>query len=346
MFKTLGLCLFSSCLIACGPQSASNSIATGGAGPRGPSRPDSPNEPKVCRSTKVLQVLNNGRNIVSRLISDENKIVNWNLEDEREFSTLDFPVQPYRVGPDGRYIIRQINFKKFQVIKFGDNKRTLSKLINVNAAFEPMPSVEFSANGEQLILSYRPFAQGTSHRFDIYDLEKDSFESSLTTRDVLFSKVTRDTDYFVMITRRGNQHILSKIEAKTSKPIFEIVLERFENYYHLDLGADVVLIKGSRNVYAYNLTDGNLLYTKSLRYVHSVSSDGDYAVVAENFDDIKILNLSSGNYDFEYKRPSDLILSTCQLTASPLRLICQDSVNQGKVKIWDLAQNVKTSRCY
>ena len=105
-------------------------------------------------------------------------------------------------------------------------------------------------------------------------------------------------------------------------------------------------MKGSRQVYAFHVLDGRLLYTKNLRYIHSLSSDGEYAVVAENFDDLKILNLQSSNYDFEYRRPSDLMLSTCQLTASPLRLICQDSVNQGKVKIWDLNQNTKTSRCY
>lgn len=306
----------------------------------------SPNGTKICKDARIIKILDNGKSIISRLSNDRDKIIKWSLISGKKVSSLDFPVNPYEVSPDGRYIIRRINYKKYQLIKFGQKKGRYSKVITLNAAYDPMPKLEFSIDGEFLIINYRPFAQGDGQRIDIYSLEKEVFVSAINDRNITFAKVTRDSKYYLVALKKRYTTVVQKIDVMTSKVVYETNLNKYERFNHLYIGDSVFIVRGSSGHHAYDLETGEYLYSKKLKQLFDIGSDGIYGLVSENWNELKIMDLKSGEFLFKEKRPSGLILSSCQLHDSPIEVICQDSIDQGKILTWNIEQSSINTVCY
>lgn len=339
---------FLSLMFSCGGSKSSGSPTsvpnTPDRVPRG--EEDVPNGPKVCKDARILKVLDNGNNVISRLTSDKNKIVNWNIIDGKEISSLNFPVNPYRVSPDGNYIIRRISYKKYQIIKFGENKDRFNRVITLNAAYDPMPKLNFSADSKFLVMNYRPFAQGYSHRIDIYNLEKEEFVSAMNGRDIAFAKVTRDSKYYLIGFKKGYNTVVQKVDVRTTEVVFEAKLKKYERFDEIYVGEDTFLVRGNLGYHAYDIFTGESLYSKKLKQLFDVGSNGINAIVSEDWNEIKIMDMKTGDIIFKDKTPSGLVLSTCQLLDKPLKILCQDSINQGKISVWNIEQSSASSVCF
>lgn len=340
---------FLALIVSCGEKNSGDSSGGPGAGSQDTDNRDeqnNPSGPKVCKDARILKVLDNGNNVISRLTTDKNKIINWQINNGKEVSSLDFPVNPYDVSPDGEYIIRRINYKKYQVIKFGENKNRFNRVITINAAYDPMPKVEFSPDGEFLIMNYRPFAQGYSHRIDIYNLDQERFVSAMNAKNIIFAKVTRDSKYFLIGFQKGYHTVVQKVDVITSEVVYEIKINKYERFSKLYVGEDVFIVRGNNGYHAYNIVAGEHLYSKKLKQLFDIGSMGLNALVSDSWNEVKVLDLKTGDTIFKDKTPTGLILSTCKLLDNPLKVLCQDSVNQGKISIWDIAQSSATSACY
>lgn len=348
--RLISATIFFTLVSSCTPRSSSDSSGSNGTNPRdrlgqNTGNDEAPNDNKVCSAARVLKVLDNGRNVISRMAFDRSKIINWNVNDGKVISSLNFPVNLYQVSSDGKYILRRVNYKKFQLIKFGD-KSKVNKVITLNAAYNPMPKLEFSPDGNYLIMDYVPLGQGYNHKIDIYDLEKEVFTSSMMANNVLFAKVTRDSKFYLVGYKTRYKTILKKIHTETAQVEYEIELNRFERFDKLYIGEDAFVVAGNEKHYGYDLLTGEKLYEKKVLSFIDVGSEGRYALVSEAWNEIKIVDLKNFDVIYQDKAPTGLVLSSCQLVDSPLKLICQDSIKQGSVSIWNIEQSQSKTSCF
>lgn len=309
---------------------------------------NTPHNPKLCKGARVLKVLDSGKEVVSRLTKDSNRIINWNIYSGKTLSSLNFPVNPYEISPDGKYLIRQISYKKYQIITFTKNGEEgfFNKVISLNAAYEPMPRLSFSADSKYLLFSYRPYAQGYSHQIEVYSLDEEKVVSSLRTKNVFFAGIARDSKSFLVGFKKGYNKFLQKIDIETTQVQFEIALDKYERYSQLHIGRDVFVLMGMRKNYAFDLYSGAQIYTKRFTHLVDIDSTGELALVSESWNELKIINLITGEDVFKATRPAGLVLSTCQVVSSPMQLFCQDPINQGKMMIWNLETDKVESACF
>lgn len=340
--------IFITLLLSCGKSGSEDPISSGDGNQGGQNQEEQnvPVDSDLCVNARILKILDSGKNIISRLSSDRSQIIKWNVINGKKISSLNFPVNPYQISPDGKYIIRRINYKKYQLIKFVQNKGYFSRVITLNAAYSPMPSLEFSADSEYLVMKYSPFAQGGGQRIDIYSLEKEIFISTLNNRNISFAKITRDSKYYLVGFKKGYSTVIQKIEINTARVIFETQLNRYERIDHLYVGENVFIVRGNNGYHVYDTETGDSLYSKRLKQLFDIGSNGKKALVSEKWNEVKVMDLKTGEYIFSDKVPTGLILSSCQLLDSPLRVLCQDSINQGKVSIWDIEQGSSSTSCY
>ena len=341
--------LIISLFVSCGGSESSSSSGNDGGPGAGQQDRDINNDqdgPKVCQGSRVLKVLENGRNIISRLTSDRNVIVNWKVSSGKKVSVLDFPVNPYAVSPEGKYIIRQIDYRKYQIIRLGDNKRNFNKVITLNAAYSPMPKLEFSADGENLVLNYRPYAQGYSHQIDIYNLRQERIISSMTARNISFARVTRDSKFYLVGYRDGYKNVIQKIDIDNIKTVYELSLNKYERFSEVFVADNTFVVRGQNGYYFHDLHNGSFLYKKKLKYLFDIGSEGKNALVSESWNEIKIIDLRTGSEVVREKTPTGLVLSSCQLVDNPLKLLCEDSINQGKIAVWNIGESTASTKCF
>ena len=64
------------------------------------------------------------------------------------------------------------------------------------------------------------------------------------------------------------------------------------------------------------------------------------------WEELKVMNLKTGEFIITEQKPTELLTSTCQLRSNPFSLLCKDSLNQGKVFKWNLEDNKTSTACY
>lgn len=301
---------------------------------------------KLCESSRVLKVLDNGKNVISRLGRDTNVIVKWNIITGKKESSLNFPVNPYLIGPNGKFIVRRIDFRKYQVIKLRNNKSDFNKIITLNAAYSPMPKLSFSPDGENLVLNYRPFGQGYSKQIDIYSLSKERITFSFNAKNISFAKLTRDSKSLLVSSKEDFQNVVQKINLQNSSVEFELNLNKYEAFSEAYLGEEVFVLRGNKGYYFHDLHSGGFLYWKRLKYLYDIGTEGENALVSERWNEIKIIDLKTGTEQLTQKMPTDIVLSTCKLIDSNKILLCEDSINQGRVTRWNLSESIFSSSCF
>src|SRR5690606_10947482 len=78
----------------------------------------------ICNPQKVIEVLNNGELIVSRLKTEKNRLLIWNLENGREESSLYFPDEYYKISQNGKYLLNRLSYRRYQLIIFSEKQMT------------------------------------------------------------------------------------------------------------------------------------------------------------------------------------------------------------------------------
>lgn len=337
-------------LTACSPSKSSSpsSDITGPRPDRGGQNSDEQNDSedeRVCRAARIIKVLDNGKNIISRMAFDRSKIVNWNVNNGKVVSSLSFPVNLYAVSPSGDYILRRINYKRYQLIKFGDREK-YSRVITINATYEPMPKLDFSPDGKFLVMNYVPVGQNYSHKIDIYSLEQEKFTSSLIAKNILFAKVTRDSQFYIVGFKTKKATVIQKVDTLTREVIFQTELSKYLRLDKLHIGQETFVVSGNRKHFTFDIETGEKLYERNLLSFIDMGSAGINGLVSHKWNEIQIIDLKTSNILFEGKVPSGLVLSTCQLQDNPLRLLCQDSIKQGSVSVWNVEQSQSTTSCF
>ena len=69
-------------------------------------------------------------------------------------------------------------------------------------------------------------------------------------------------------------------------------------------------------------------------------------MTSDYWKEIQVLNLNSGREVIRVKKEKGPVISTCQLTSSPLKVTCIDSSDRSRILIWNLENNIKTTSCY
>ena len=185
MYKLVQFILISiiaSSFVSCSKKSPDNSSLGDNQGRGNQDESSDQFKPKECRQQKIVKILNSGNNIISRM-RVENTLVNWNLESGEEFKTLKTLVMPNKISPDGKFMLRQVSFQKYQIFPFSIDEKTNISSFKINAASEPAPKVDFSVNN-LITIVFRPYEQGLKKKVLIYSLTDKKFIYSFTSKNI------------------------------------------------------------------------------------------------------------------------------------------------------------------
>lgn len=300
---------------------------------------------KACQNQQVLKVLDNGIDIISRL-RDSNHIVSWDYDSREENHKLYTPALPLKISPDGQYLLRQISFRKFQILDLASSASYSRSTITINAVEEPAPEVSFSRNSKYLTLLFKPYGAGLTKQVVVYDIERSEMVLSLTEKEISFAKINYQEDSLISLTFDGRSKYLIKTDLFTKKVIYKKRISSFLKYTSMDIGAKEILIKGNDIFEVYLESKGDYSYGVEGHYIYDIDTSGEYALVNYNWNELKVIELFSGTSVLIKNKIKEIVLTSCELKANPFRVICLDSVDQGKVKIWNLENDKIDSSCF
>jgi hypothetical protein len=305
--------------------------------------PEEP-KPKTCKSSRILEILTNGETVVSRLKMDRAKIVSWSLDSGKVIRQLDYPISYHRISPNGNFILRKINFKKYQLLEFVKEFKKNNKTLTFNSS--DTPDMHFSSDSKHLIIRYQPQYSGYTDQIALFNLKKMKFTTNFKMKFVEYVDLTKDSKYFVVGTDDGFEKKIHKVDAKTLETVISINLPRYQDFTLMELGLNTILVKSRRDFIFYDLETGEKRFESNYRFYHGMNSQGTHAIFANDWSEVRVVNIDTLAEDFVEKKPEGLSLHTCKFNGTPDKLVCKDNVNMGKVITWKLRSKELKTSCY
>ncbi len=347
-----------SILTSCGTNSSSNDSGpanNAGDQPSGPTRDNTPNSddhnpaPKVCQSGKVLKILDNGHHVMSSLVGAKKNTALWDSENGKLDKEIESLSRFHSVSVNGKFILRKISSQKYQLISGVNQARPIIRF-NTNGY---IPTFYFSKDERYLVAKYRPAYNFAKDQITVYDLKTNHFlVRSIIEKKILASSITNDSKYLLVVKRERYSNYIQiynfSVLTNTGKLKIErtIKLPTYESFNKMIVGNGIIAIKTASNNLFYDFLSGEELYTNRKLHIFDVDQEGDYALVSDNWEELKVMNLQTGIIEITEKKPAQLLVSTCQLRSAPFRVLCKDSSNQGKVLLWNLEEKLISRTCY
>lgn len=301
----------------------------------------------VCSSKNVLDIARDGRTIVSSFNKINNLkrsgIITWDLYTKSIKAKYAFDLRIEKTSPNGSYFIRKISQSKLQILGFKDEFVAYNVFLPINSMKKI--DVDFSQDSRYLMIRSTPYGASGMDQFDIFDIRKRQFYKSFRGFGIKFMKMTSDSNTIVMGYDNGYEKFIALYNFKDFVEIQKIKLPRYGNFSFLESAMDRIIIKSDRKFFAFNTTSGQLVFEEDFQHFHDVSVSGRYALVQKNHGEFGVVDLQSGTTEFTRLIPTQAEISTCQLSESPLQLICRDKVNLGHVYILDVESEKSVSVC-
>jgi hypothetical protein len=344
--KSFGLALsftFFTLISSCSKGKSDNSVdpvrATRGAGN------SSGLKVKSCHQQKILKILNNAKSVISRKSSGRS-LVKWNINSGKESQKFSTPINPDQISNQGNYLLRKVSYSKYQVLKFNDKITHSLANINLNSFDKPAPKVNFSQKGEFISFLYRPYVRGLKKQIQIYSLRQKRSVFNLVTDNIYFAEIDITERYLFTGEFDGKNKFLKKYDLKTKRLIFKKNLSVYSNYTKAIMGKNVLLLKDQYELTAFSVKSGEELYKLNNSNIFDIDPTGEFIITSDYWKEIKVLNLNNGREVISVKKEKGLVMATCQLTSSPLKVTCLDSSDRSRILIWNLENNIKTTSCY
>lgn len=298
---------------------------------------------KKCKASSVLNILSNGRTIISSMRMT-NEIVAWDIETGKKLGSLNYPVGYQKISPNAQYILRKVNSKKYQVTSFINALNPHKKILTFNAS--DVPDLIFSDDSKYLLVRYRPQFSINMHKVVLIDLKTMKVTKTLTDRFIRFARLTRDSQSLIMITDNGFEKSLTKIDVASLKQQFKIELPRYQDIKMLSVGLNSIVIKSYRDFLFYNIETGEKLFESDYNYFFSIGAKGETALFANDWDRLKIIDLVTGNELYELDIPEEIYLSSCLILIQETAMLCKSNMVPEKVLRWNLESQKIERHCF
>ncbi|MFT6630406.1 MAG: hypothetical protein ACJAS4_000342 [Bacteriovoracaceae bacterium] len=323
-------------IVAC---NSSNNKATN-------SRSESPREPekkpvreKVCTTKNVEKILNDGRTIVSRSKSAQSAIILWDLFTQKVKRNIDFAFKYLEMSTDGEYLIRQISSRRFQLLSIFSESINYNYGLNFKRGAEPI--LKFSDKDNLVSSHYRIL--GNRFKINVFDVE---------SRDFLYGAYIDDLKY-LLVNSLERMAIVKSSYSKGNRVLLNNL--RNGNQYSFSLKAgnlssahltdNVLVVTINKILYSISTQNGSSLFSREVQKVFSIDKREEKALVSYRNGRLGVLNLIDGQEEYQFDKPKNIILSSCQLDGHKKTLVCKDSVELDKVQIYKFDLNQLIQVC-
>ena len=294
-----------------------------------------------CRSIEALEILGDANTVISRI--NQNTWVSWNIDD-RKLNTRGLSLNYFAASGDGEFLLSRVSLGKIQLSQLTGGVYRQKAILSLNAS--NYPHAEFSHDSRYVLLRYKPNGSRGMSQFDIYDIEKAQFKNSFRGVGIKFIKLADEGKSLVVGYDNSFDKFVAKYDVETHQEIFRIQLPYYLSFTYLELTQDRLVTK-NRNTYSvYSLENGEQLYQGNFKHIYNVDVDGGYALVAKNWKESAVVDLSDGAEIISGKSPKDIILSSCRLKSNPLRAVCRERVEQNKIFVWGIETGESVITCY
>lgn len=345
------LCVYSILLlmVSCAEKGSSNeegydSIAVGSEDKV--KKESKPTKNSTCRDQKILKILDNGRNIISKIEGETNKLINWDLSSGQLVDSLSTPLLPSVISRDGSLLIRKVSYRKYQVMNYSYGSNEIFFTITINAIIEPAPEVSFSPNGKYILFKYRPYISGHSKKVAVYSLKYRDIVFTGNYEDILHAKIDELERNIILVVSEKNSKYLVKHDLYSGRIVFKVKFDSTEEINQLDLGVNRILISFQSQVTAYNLFNGVKEFSTPAFYIYDLDQEKEFALINKDREHMEILNIQTGEVQRKIKKEQGVVFSSCQLVSSPLKLVCLDALNSNKIIDWNLEEEKLNSVCF
>jgi hypothetical protein len=297
---------------------------------------------KSCTTVRVLEVLGDARTVVSREARDKNALYLWDAFSGKLKKKIDFSVKYQNVSHDGEYILRKISYKRYQLSRVEDDNIVYSERLTFDTSSEP--TIKFDRESKYIISMYRSRLSAFGKKIMIYDINKKDMIDIKTVKGALFADMLNEEA--VIVAKRDFGKNIIMVYNPRSERTHEFHVARGSKISKMIVSKETVVLKIRNFYYAYDIRSGGLLYRKELKSFYTSDFESGKALISTNWNDIKILDMRTGEFISSLKTPSEVELSKCKMTENATTLVCKDRVNQGKVYLWSLLSNEGHSTCY
>jgi len=358
--NAITLLLVSSILVSCGKKSENSGANTTNteppsdprSNPHGTGIDDQNPTPKICQSGKVLNILNNGINVMSSLAAAKRSIVLWDAGNGALNNELDSLTRVHAISGNGKYVLRKLSNSRYQIISGNNPADTRRPLVSFNTNGY-IPKFSFSKDERYLMVKFKPNYSRAKDHITVYDLNKNRFLSrSITERKIYASALTNYSKHLVVAAKSGYETLIKIYNFSVLTSLGKLEVERtihlpiYESFTRMDLGNGVIAVKTRSSNIFYDFDTGKEIYRNKKLHIFDIDENGDFALVSEQWEELKVMNLKTGEFIITEQKPTELLTSTCQLRSNPFSLLCKDSLNQGKVFKWNLEDNKTSTACY
>jgi hypothetical protein len=301
-----------------------------------------------CKSTKVLDIARDGKTIISYAQKMGDRInrpgmLSWDIDSKTIKAKYSSSFSFEKTSPNGKYFLRRISERRYQLLGFNQDRISYSVIIPIVSA-EPSV-VDFSQDSKYLMIKSTPIDKSGLNQFDIFDIKRRAFYKTFRARGIKFMKMTENSQYIVMGFDNGYEKFISMYSLQELNLIFKIKLPRYSNFTFLESAMNRIIIKSDREYFAFDTDSGAKVFSGNFEFFHDVSQNGRYALVSRKLGEMSILDTQNGEYLYNSIIPAQAELSTCQLSESPLRLVCKDKINAGNVFVFNIKESEGFSVC-
>lgn len=307
-------------------------------------KPTSGENKARCKSSQILDVLNDAQTIVSKLKKDPNKLVVWNANSLEVSHEISYPISYEQISPNGRYILRKVNNRKFYLTDFANIGETSNEVLTFNSV--STPKIQFSNDSNFLLVHYSPVKSNNNQQVLLYNLKEKKYVKSIKFKNVKHLSLTRDNRFFLVGIDNGKDKKIKKIKVEDAKEVYEIELNNYESFTRLEVGKQTIIVKTHKTFYFYDLESGQLNYDQNFKYFYDIGSLGENAIFVDDLNEFQVFELAASQVVHKIKNPELINLANCKLNDEMMKLVCKDYVSPAKISIWDLKTKKIEKVCY
>lgn len=300
---------------------------------------EKPPEGKVCSTKNVERILEDGRTIISRSKSAQSAIVLWDVFSQKVKKNIDFAFKYLDMSTDGEFLVRQISNRRFQVLSIFNDHINYNYSLNYKRGAEP--KLDFSFKDNLIASYYKTFSN--RYKINIFDVEN---------KDFLFGAYVEDFK-FVLVDSLEKVAIIQSSYSKGNRAFFKNL--RNGDEYKINLGrgnlSSAILTKNSllitvnKILHSVSVSSGAINFSKKIKQVFSVDKEEEKALVSYYNGRFGIIDTIDGSEDYSFDSPEGIEISSCHLNDARKSLVCKDSVELDKVKIYRFDLNKSTQVC-
>jgi hypothetical protein len=294
---------------------------------------------KVCTTKNVEKILNDGKTIVSRSKNAQSAIILWDLFSQKIKRKIDFAFKYLEMSHDGEYLIRQISERRFQLLSIFSERINYNYSLNFKRGAEP--KLNFS-DEDNLVSSYYKII-GNKYKINIFDVANQDFLYGTFVKDFKFLLVNSLEKMAIIQTsyNTGNRVIFNNLRNGTSNT-FAL---KYGNLTSAYLTKNILAVTVNKILYSVSTRSGQSIFSKRVQQVFSIDKLEEKALVSFENGKLAILNLINGEEEYIFEKPKSIQLPSCHLNSFKKTLVCKDSVELDKIRIYRFDLNESKQVC-